>query len=134
MRYLPGPADPQQQFKKYKRMHQEMMCPPARPPERGVWGAAAPREERKRSVSNFYPVQCLRCQDWYKQQMARGRWKAGGRAQRRRGRERGEEGDRVRKGEERMIFKYIVYIIIYFLILVYTFIYLHILPNTSKYL
>ena len=51
MGYLPGPADPQQQIKQiltpvYK-MQQEMGSAPARPPEREVQGAAAPRETKK---------------------------------------------------------------------------------------
>ena len=47
MRYPPGPVDPQKSSKKTKKMHLEMIPPPARPPERGVRGAAAPREEKK---------------------------------------------------------------------------------------
>ena len=48
---LPGPVDLKQKpqkLNKYQKMHQEMGPLPPRPLERGVRGAAAPQEEKKR--------------------------------------------------------------------------------------
>ena len=43
----PRACRPPKIFQKFKKMDLEMGPPPARPPERGVRGAAAPREEEK---------------------------------------------------------------------------------------
>ena len=43
----PRACKPRTKIKQIQKMHQEMGAPPARPPERGFWGLAPPREEKK---------------------------------------------------------------------------------------
>ena len=52
----PRACRPSKKFQKFKKMYLEMGPPPARPPERGVWGAQPPGKRKKAGPGGSAPL------------------------------------------------------------------------------